>query len=269
MKPVRILGRIPYIWRMELNYRTLGEGKPLIILHGLFGSLDNWLTLAKEFAEFRKVYLVDQRNHGQSPHDQEFSYEVMAKDLHEFIQEHGIHEAAILGHSMGGKTAMTYAVTYDDDWEKLIVVDIAPKVYPIHHQGIIDALKKLDLTTITTRGDAEEQLSKDIEDFGQRQFLLKNLKRDPEGGFSWKMNLSVIEENLEVIGQGLAPQKATEKATLFIRGANSHYVKDEDIILINQHFPNARLETIKGAGHWVHAEKPQELFEMVRDFLMD
>lgn len=254
---------------MELNYKVHGKGKPLIILHGLFGSLDNWLTLGKEFAEFRKVYLVDQRNHGASPHDQEFSYQAMADDLHEFIQTHEIHDAAILGHSMGGKTAMTYAVSYDDDWEKLIVVDIAPKVYPIHHQGIIDALKRLDLLTLSSRGEAEKQLSEDIEDFGQRQFLLKNLKRNDDSGFSWKMNLPVIEANLDDIGQGLAPQMATEKDALFIRGANSHYVNDEDIILINQHFPNARLETIEGAGHWVHAEKPRELFEVVRDFLRD
>ncbi len=254
---------------MKLNYKTLGEGQPLIILHGLFGSLDNWLTLGKRFAEFRKVYLVDQRNHGGSPHDDSFSFEVMAEDLHEFIEQHDIHEAAIMGHSMGGKTAMNYAVRYAGDWEKLIVVDIAPRAYPIHHQEIIDALKRLDLGVYSSRSEAEEDLGRDISDFGQRQFLLKNLKRESGGGFSWKMNLEVIAANIEAIGQGLEVRQSTEKPALFIRGEKSHYVDDEDIILINQHFPNARVETVKGAGHWVHAEKPDELFTLVRDFLHD
>lgn len=254
---------------MKLNYKTFGEGKPLIILHGLFGSLDNWLTLGKEFAEFRKVYLVDQRNHGQSPHSDEFSYEAMAADLDEFIQEHDIHDAAILGHSMGGKTAMTYAVSYSGDWDRIIVVDIAPKYYPVHHQGIIDALRKLEIGSMKTRGEAEDALSADLKDEGQRMFLLKNLRRNKEGGFSWKMNLDAIEENIEDIGQGLEERRSTEKPALFIRGEKSHYVNDKDFILINQHFPNARIETIKGAGHWVHAEKPEALFEMVRDFLRD
>ena len=254
---------------MKLNYKTMGEGKPLIILHGLFGSLDNWLTLAREFAEFRTVYLVDQRNHGQSPHSDEFSYELMAADLDELIRENQLKEPSILGHSMGGKTAMTYAVNYSGDWEKLVVVDIAPRAYPVHHQEIIDALKKLDPSQLSSRGEAEEVLSRDISDFGQRQFLLKNLKREKEGGFSWKMNLPVIEKNLEEIGQGLEPRRATEKEVLFIRGSKSHYVKDEDILLINQHFPNATVETVEGAGHWVHAEKPRELFSLVRNFLHD
>jgi pimeloyl-ACP methyl ester carboxylesterase len=170
---------------------------------------------------------------------------------------------------MGGKTAMTYGVTYSGDWEKMIIVDIAPKAYPVHHQEIIDALKKLDVAHMETRGEAEEALKADISDLGQRQFLLKNLKREKDGGYRWKMNLEVIEENIEAIGQGLEEKQATEKPVLFIRGGKSHYVKDEDYILINQHFPNARIETVDGAGHWVHADKPQELFELVRDFLRD
>ncbi len=254
---------------MELNYKTFGEGKPLVILHGLFGSLDNWLTLGKEFSEFRKVYLVDQRNHGQSPHSDEFSYEAMARDLKEFLEQHEISEPAILGHSMGGKTAMTYAVTYPGDWERLIVVDIAPKTYRVHHQEIIDALNKLDVSSLETRGEAEEALSGEIKDEGERLFLLKNLKRNREGGFSWKMNLDAIEKNIEEIGQGLETRQATEKPVLFIRGEKSRYIKDEDFILINQHFPNARIETVSGAGHWVHAEKPEELFGLVKDFLRD
>lgn len=252
---------------MDLNYKKLGEGKPLIILHGLFGSLDNWLTLAKEFSEFREVYLIDQRNHGLSPHSDEFSYEAMAEDLHQFIQKHSIKKPAILGHSMGGKTAMTYALAHTADWDKIIVVDIAPKAYPVHHDNIIEALTGLDLDKISSRSDADEQLATHIHDNGQRQFLLKNLKRTSKGNYKWKMNLDVIEENLEAMSQGMKAQLATEKDVLFIRGENSEYIKDEDFILITQHFPNASIETIEGAGHWVHAEKPQELFSMVMDFL--
>lgn len=254
---------------MDLNYKKLGEGKPLIILHGLFGSLDNWLTLGKEFAEFREVYLVDQRNHGQSPHSDEFNYDVMADDLHNFITTHDLKDPVILGHSMGGKTAMKYALQHTADWDKLIVVDIAPKVYPIHHQEIIDALHSLDLGSYETRGEAEEALANSLDDEGQRLFLLKNLKRKPGGGYAWKMNLKAIEDNLKDIGQGMEEQLATEKDVLFIRGERSGYIKDKDFILIAQHFPNASIETIKGAGHWVHAEKPKELFELVRDFIRD
>ncbi|MCA6078389.1 alpha/beta fold hydrolase [Fulvivirga sedimenti] len=252
---------------MELNYKKLGEGKPLIILHGLFGTLDNWMTLGKSLAEHYQVYLVDQRNHGLSPHSDRFNYDVMADDLAEFIEMHRIERPSIIGHSMGGKTAMTFALRHPDMWDHLVVVDIAPKVYPVHHQQIIDALKSLPVESITSRNEADEMLSRDITDFGQRQFLLKNLQRKKEGGFEWKMNLEVIEKNIEDIGRGMEDRLTTEKKVMFVRGAKSHYVKDEDYILINQLFPTARIETIAGAGHWVHAEKPEELLDLLMDFL--
>ena len=252
---------------MELNYKKLGEGKPLIILHGLFGTLDNWMTLGKALSEHFTVYLVDQRNHGLSPHSDEFNYDVMAKDLEEFIEMHNLDRPSIIGHSMGGKTAMTFALRHPDQWDHLVVVDIAPKAYPVHHQQIIDALKALPVESLESRNEADEMLARDITDFGQRQFLLKNLQRNKEGGFSWKMNLDVIEENIEDIGQGMEDPLATEKKVMFVRGANSHYIRDEDYILINQLFPNARIETIEGAGHWVHAEKPEELFNLLLEFL--
>ncbi len=252
---------------MKLNYKKLGEGKPLIILHGLFGTLDNWMTLGKSLAEHYTVYLVDQRNHGFSPHSDEFNYEVMAGDLKEFIEEHSLQKPSIIGHSMGGKTAMTFALRHPDSWDHLIVVDIAPKAYPIQHQHIIEALKALPVETLQSRNEADEMLSRDIVDFGQRQFLLKNLNRKKDGGFEWKMNLPVIEKHIEDIGHGMEDPLATEKNVMFVRGENSHYIQDSDYILINQLFPNARIETIKGAGHWVHAEKPEELLDVIRDFL--
>lgn len=252
---------------MKMNYKTIGEGKPLIILHGLFGSLDNWLSIAKELGETYKIYLVDQRNHGQSPHSEEFNYGAMAEDLNEFIEEHDIDRPYILGHSMGGKTAMKFALNHGEKWEKLIVVDISPKAYPVHHDVILEGLSAINVDELKSRGDADKQLAEYISDFGTRQFLLKNLNRKKSDGFEWKINLPVIKENIEIIGEGMEEQLAIEKDVLFIRGEKSDYIKNDDIILITQHFPNAKVETIKGAGHWVHAEQPEELLKVVSDFL--
>lgn len=252
---------------MKLNYKTLGEGKPLIILHGLFGSLDNWLSIAKELTDTYQIFLVDQRNHGMSPHSDEFNYGVMAEDLKEFIKEHNIDRPYILGHSMGGKTAMKFALQHGDMWEKLIVVDISPKAYPVHHDVILEGLSAIDVDALKSRGEADKKLAEYVSDFGTRQFLLKNLNRKKSGGFEWKINLPVIKENIEIIGEGMEEQLAIEKDVLFIRGEKSDYIKNDDVILITQHFPNARLETVKNAGHWVHAEQPEALLDLVTNFL--
>lgn len=253
---------------MYLNYKELGESdkQPLVILHGLFGSLDNWITLAKYFAEHFHVYLVDQRNHGKSFHSDEFSYEHMAEDLHNFIVSHSIRNPIILGHSMGGKTAMLFATQHPEMLEKLIVVDIAPKAYPVHHHQIIEGLKALDLAKIERRSEADKLLSASIPQDDTRQFLLKNITRNETGGFKWKMNLLVIEKEIETIGYGLSEDSLFEKETLFIRGLKSDYIQDEDIDLIQEHFPNSRLESVENAGHWVHAQAPQQLFELVINF---
>lgn len=251
---------------MKLNFVKLGEGSPLIILHGVFGALDNLMSVAKELAEHHTVYLVDQRNHGKSPHSDEFNYEVMAEDLKEFINDNDIERPAILGHSMGGKTAMKFAITHTNMWDKLIVVDISPKAYPVHHQTILKGLKSIDMDKLGSRSDADKKLAQYVDDLGTRQFLLKNLSRSKDG-YSWKLNLKAIDENIEAIGEGLEERLATEKEVLFIRGEKSDYIRNEDYILINQIFPNARIETVEGAGHWVHAEKPKELIELVLSFL--
>lgn len=251
---------------MQLNYKSLGEGQPLIILHGLFGSLDNWLSIGKELADHYKVYLVDQRNHGNSPHSDEFNYTVMAEDLHGFIQEHKLENPIIVGHSMGGKTAMKFALNYTELWDKLVVVDISPKSYPVHHDTILEGLSSINVGNLDSRKEADEQLSEYIDDFGTRQFLLKNLSRK-NGGFEWKMNLNVIKDNIEIIGEGMEEQLAIEKDVLFIRGEKSDYIKDKDSILIVQHFPNAAIETIEDAGHWVHAEQPEKFLKVLMKFL--
>lgn len=252
---------------MKLYHREIGEGKPLIILHGLFGSSDNWMSIAKELEGHFKMYLVDQRNHGQSPHSDEFNYTAMANDLNEFIEEHGIENPSILGHSMGGKTAMNFAINHADRWDKLIVVDIAPRAYPVHHDTILKGLKSIDVDNLKSRGEADKQLAEYVKDMGTRQFLLKNLARKSDGGFEWKINLPVIDKKIEAMGEGIEQQLAIEKDVLFIRGEKSDYIQDRDNILIVQLFPNSEVKTVKNAGHWVHAEQPKALLEMVTEFL--
>ncbi|ELR70727.1 Putative esterase/lipase ybfF [Fulvivirga imtechensis AK7] len=252
---------------MKLYHRELGHGKPLIILHGLFGSSDNWMSIARELESDYKIYLVDQRNHGQSANNEEFSYTAMADDLNEFINEHGIEKPYILGHSMGGKTAMKFAITHADMWKKLIVVDIAPKAYPVRHDTILEGLKSIDVTNLKSRGDADRQLANYVSDLGTRQFLLKNLSRKSDGGFEWKINLPVIDKNIEAMGEGIEDRLAIEREVLFIRGEKSDYIQDKDNILIVQLFPNSEVKTVKNAGHWVHAEQPEVLIGMVREFL--
>ncbi len=254
---------------MQLNYKTFGQGEPLIILHGLFGTLDNWQTLAKRWAEKYTVFLVDQRNHGRSPHVDEHNYLAMAEDLSTFMEDNWIHQAHILGHSMGGKTAMQFAVLYPEMVDKLVVIDIAPKVYPGGHEQIIEALNDLDVAHLEDRKVADAQLKTKIPLFGVRQFLLKNLTREKTGGYRWKMNLSALTKNYQAILQNIEPSELFEGAALFIKGETSPYIKEEDLPIIQAYFPNAQLKTIKKAGHWVHAEQPDSLFEIVSHFLID
>ena len=249
-----------------LNYKTFGTGQPLVILHGLFGSLDNWVTLGKRYAEKHQVFLVDQRNHGQSFHNDSFSYEVMSEDLCQFMGQMNIDQAHLIGHSMGGKTAMEFASKYPEKVAKLIVADIGPKSYPVHHSTIIKAFYSVPVEQLTSRKEADEILSKLIPEFGIRQFLLKNLSRE-DNGFRWKMNLDVIASKIDEVGKGLNQNATFEKETLFLRGGNSDYILNDDFNLIHSTFPKAQIQTIEGVGHWLHAEKPQEFYEMTTRFL--
>ncbi|MBT1701284.1 alpha/beta fold hydrolase [Fulvivirgaceae bacterium PWU4] len=251
---------------MKLFYRELGQGQPMIILHGIFGSSDNWLTQAKLFSAHYRVFLVDQRNHGQSPHDDAFDYPVMVADLLEFIDEHRLENPIIIGHSMGGKVAMNFAVAYPDKLEKLIVVDIAPRPYNLEHYVIIDGLKAVPIQQLASRNDADAALVPYVPEPDVRQFLLKNLQRKAEGGFSWKINLPVIDKNLSNIGLDLQFEGTFEKPTLFIRGGQSKYVRDKDMARILEVFPMAIMETLD-TGHWVQAEKPKEFVEVVEKWL--
>lgn len=254
---------------MELNYKTFGQGHPLIILHGLFGSLDNWQTLARQWANHFTVFIVDQRNHGRSPQRDEITYPLMAEDLRQFMEAHWMYHAHILGHSMGGKTAMTFAGQYPDMVDKLVVVDIAPKVYQGGHENIFDALLSVDLPSATDRKLVEEQLAARIHEPAVLQFLLKNLSRQPNGNLGWKMNLPAIYRHYADILADIPAGEPCDKPTLFIKGGNSAYIRPTDWPAIEERFPAAQLATIEGAGHWVHADQPAALRQLVLDFLLE
>ncbi|MEJ8758600.1 alpha/beta fold hydrolase [Pontibacter sp. H259] len=253
---------------MKLHYREMGHGQPLLILHGLFGTSDNWQTLAKRLAEHYNVFLVDLRNHGRSPHDDQHDYDAMAEDVLRLVDELQIPTPAIMGHSMGGKVAMNYALKYPTRITKLIVVDIAPKAYPPHHDEIIDALQSVDLTTATNRSEVDAQLAKTIQEDEVRLFLMKNLYRKEDNTFDWRMNLDAIEKNYEKIAAAITADVPFKKHTLFIKGGRSRYIKPEDVYGSIEHlFTLVEVETIPNAGHWVHAEAPDQVYDLVTTFL--
>jgi esterase len=252
---------------MKLFFRESGMGRPMIILHGLFGSSDNWFTLAKTFAETHHVYLIDQRNHGQSPHSDEFNYKILTDDLYEFVKEHQIIDPIIIGHSMGGKTAMNFAVKYPSLVQTLIVVDIVPKTYPIHHDRILEGMDSIPTEKLQTRIEADEILSKFVAYPETRQFLLKNLLRKPGGvGFQWKINLPAIDKHIEEIGQGMQYEGSYAGPTIFIMGERSDYFQPGDEAIISKVFPRAKIVTLD-TSHWVQAEKPAEFAATVLEFL--
>ena len=255
---------------MELHYRTLGEASPdrpsIIVLHGVFGTSDNWQTFGKSLAEQYQVFLVDQRNHGQSPHSDQFDYPSMADDLQEFAKQHTEGQIVVLGHSMGGKAAMFFAVRYPELLSKLIVVDIAPRAYPVHHQSVLAGLGAVKIDDLQSRQEAEEQMKPHVSEKGVRQFLLKNLQRT-DTGFAWKLNLPVIRDNIEAVGVAVPDNNSFSGPTLFVRGEKSDYVQDADSSSITRIFPSAKIVTIHNAGHWVHAEQPDALLTTVVEFL--
>lgn len=253
---------------MQLFFRQVGAGRPMVILHGLFGSCDNWLTISKVIADQGfSVYAVDQRNHGRSPHAPTHTYPELADDLHEFIQQQGLEKPILVGHSMGGKTVMQYAMQYPEAFSQLVVVDIAPRSYPVHHAEIIAGLKAIPLASLQSRNEADAILSQYESIPSVRQFLLKNLYRNDDGVFAWRLNLPVIEANIEIIGQDLINPRIVTEPTLFMRGEKSGYVRDKDLPTIQHLFPNSTVDTIAGASHWVQAEKPEAFVQSLVNFL--
>jgi pimeloyl-ACP methyl ester carboxylesterase len=252
---------------MKLYHRILGEGRPLVILHGLFGNSDNWQTHAKKLADYFQVILMDQRNHGHSEWSDAFSYDLMAEDLHGLITELGLENVMLLGHSMGGKTVMRYAQLYPDNIEKLIVADMGIKRYAPHHQDILAGLRQVDLNVVQSRGEVEKILEPYVPVAGTRQFLMKNLYWKEKGQLAWRMNTPVLEREMENILAAL-PEDEVMIQSLFIRGELSQYIPDEDIPVIEEQFPDSTFVTIPNAGHWVHAEAPEAFLNAVLEFCL-
>jgi esterase len=252
---------------MKLHHRILGEGQPLVILHGLFGYSDNWQTHAKKLAEYYQVILVDQRNHGHSDWSEAFTYDLLANDLKGLFDELSLEKVLLLGHSMGGKTAIRFAQLYPDYLEKLIVVDIGLKTYPAHHDSILKGLESIDLEVINSRTDAEDKMSEFISSYGVRQFLLKNLYWIEKGKLAWRMNIPVLKREMHQI-LGSLPDTEVLLPTLFIRGMMSDYILDEDINDLESVFADMQLISVEKAGHWIHAEAPDEFLDSVLTFLL-
>jgi esterase len=263
---------------MELYYRKEGEGPAVVIIHGLYGSSDNWINMGKKLALNHTVYMIDQRNHGRSPFADEHTYEAMKDDLAGFFEKHHIEKATLLGHSMGGKTAMWFAAEFPGKVEKLVIADIAPKNYLQNHgdsqfflhQNILLAMQELDFSRIKKRNDVEDRLAEKIDSKRIRQFLMKNVTRDKKiRQFRWRLNAKVLYHYLEEIVSGVNFEwfsdriPITSYPVIFIRGLNSNYITDADIPLIKTIYPDARVVDIPGAGHWLHAEKPEEFMEAV------
>ena len=265
---------------MKLFFRKYGQGKPIIILHGLFGMSDNWVTIARRLSDRYEVYLPDLRNHGQSPHDEELNYDVMAADLFDFIKQNNIMFPDIIGHSMGGKVVMNFAIKHSNMLDKLIVVDIHPTVYTEHyeHMDLINAMQSIDLSAAHSFSDIDKSLSQ-FSNAGERlqrvppvslrvrQFLLKNILRKPDKTFGWKFNLDNIQKNLHLLLGGIASDTQYTKHVLFIKGGLSNYIKEEDYADIRHMFPNSEIKIIPRASHWVHADAPEEFLNIVCDFL--
>lgn len=251
---------------MKLYFKKIGEGAPLLIIHGLFGSADNWGTLAKKFALNHTVFLIDLRNHGRSPHDSIMNYDVMADDLYELIKQEKIVSPVLLGHSMGGKAALQFAEKYPKILKKLIVADIGIKAYPMHHDVIIKGLQNVNLNTVQSRSEATISLAEFVKEIGIQQFLLKNLYWIEKGKLAWRMNLNVISENIHKILKEIKIQNNPVES-LFLRGEFSNYILKEDYTEILSALPNAKIQTIEKAGHWLHAENPLSFYEKVIDFI--
>ncbi|PQJ72146.1 alpha/beta fold hydrolase [Polaribacter butkevichii] len=250
-----------------LHSTIKGEGKPLLILHGYFGMSDNWKTLGNQFSEDYQVHLIDQRNHGRSFHEDEFNYEVLVEDLHAYIQHYQLEQVHIIGHSMGGKTAMLFAVTYPNLVDKLIIVDISPRQYQPHHNAILAGLNSIDFSVENSRSKVDKKLASLIPELGVRQFLLKNVYWKEKGQLAFRFNLESLTDNNIEIGEALPSFTVFEKDTLFLKGEKSNYITKDEEPIIEAHFPNSKIVEIKNAGHWLHAENPKQFYDEVSTFL--
>jgi esterase len=260
---------------MRLASRQLGPsdapGTPLILLHGLFGSTDNWLSVAPKIAQkiHARVFALDLRNHGLSPHSEEMSFPIMAGDVAEFLDAHRLDRVHLLGHSLGGKVAMQFALTHPNQVGKLVITDIAPRAYPPEHTPIFKALLALDLGRFQSRSQIEDALAPEIPDLTLRRFLLKNLKSSSSSssGYAWRIPLAAIFANYPRLCEPLVSTKPFDGPALFLRGGKSPYVTADDTLQIRALFPQSKLQTIASANHWLHADAPDDFVRYVSEFL--
>ncbi|UAA37271.1 alpha/beta fold hydrolase [Paraneptunicella aestuarii] len=252
---------------MSLNFKRVGEGKPIVMLHGLFGSLDNLGSISRELQSQFDVISVDLPDHGRSPHSPSFSYEQYAKQVLDVIELNELEQVSLLGHSMGGKVAMHMALNHPEKISSLIVADIAPVQYQARHNKVFDALKAVQLDKISSRKDAEKAMSQYIEEQGVIQFLLRSLTQTPDGKFAWRFNLDMLMRDYSQLSEGISHPIPYEAPTLFIKGGNSDYITAEHRPVITQLFPNASAKVMQGTGHWLHAEKPGVFAKLVKDFV--
>ena len=253
---------------MQLNYKTFGTGFPLIILHGLLGSLDNWQAIAKQLSSQFQVYIIDQRNHGRSPHSYDFTYQLLVNDILNFMQQQGIAQAHFIGHSMGGKVVMNLALQHPSKVAKLIVVDVAPVEYEDRHSLVFKGLFAVHLQALTSRDMAAAILRNYLDEESTVQFLMKGLYRDEQNQFQWRFNVQTLYDAYQEISTGIAPQQPFEGQTLFIKGQVSNYINAANFSETIDLFPHNQLVEIEGAGHWVHADNAAKFTEVVEQFLM-
>ncbi|HZX61817.1 MAG TPA: alpha/beta fold hydrolase [Bacteroidales bacterium] len=256
---------------MKLFFRRMGQGNPVVILHGLLGLSDNWVTFGRQLALDFEVFIPDLRNHGQSPHDPVFNFPALVEDLHELIKDQGLKKVNLIGHSLGGKTAMLFALEYPDLLDKLVVVDIALRKYSpnLEHQMLIDAMMEVDFSSALSRSDVDRQLEQNVHSLKLRQFLLKNIYWKDKETLGWRVNLPILKESLPRMLEGITTDKKFTNPVLLVRGGLSDFVTDADLPAMVKQFPRTSVKTLANASHWVHADTPGEFYILVREFLLD
>ncbi|MBC3764340.1 alpha/beta fold hydrolase [Neptunicella marina] len=249
-----------------LNYKITGSGQSLVLIHGLFGSLENLGMIARELQDKYQIISIDLPDHGQSFRTENFSYDTYASAVMQTLDHIGIQRTTILGHSMGGKVAMNIALTQPDLIEKLIIADIAPVKYGSHHTKVFAGLNAVNLQHINNRNEADQMMQTHIKELGVRQFLLKSLYTD-NGTFAWRFNLPLLQRDYDRISAEIDADQPFTGDVLFIKGANSDYIRAEYRSAIEKLFPNARAQIMQDCGHWLHAEKPQQFSRIVDKFI--
>ena len=250
---------------MLLHSKIIGDSnKHILILHGFLGSGDNWISVSRKLNEIGfTIHLIDQRNHGRSFHSEKFDYELMCEDLFNYIEYYNVINPILIGHSMGGKTAMRFSLKYPELIQKLIVLDTSPREYPVLHQAIIDSLKEIDLSIYNTRNSVDDKLKESIKQKDLRNFLMKNIYRTNDGKLSFRFNLRSLSKNIGNIGKKIESDNQFNADVIFIKGENSEYINESDKESINILFPNSKFYIIPNAGHWLHVDNPNDFLSVL------